>query len=55
MITHKVDLREYCFLSDDIYDYPCVSMGKVLVESIDDVEEMQIMDVSALFCWPCTA
>ena len=40
MITHKVDLHESCMLSDDIYDYPCVSMGKVLVDSIDDVEEM---------------
>jgi hypothetical protein len=27
MITHKVDLHEY--LSDNIYDYPLVSMGKV--------------------------
>merc|ERR1712110_977570 len=44
LITHKVDLHEYCKLTDDIYDYPCVSMGKVLVESIDDVEEMEIMD-----------
>ena len=47
LITHKVDLHEYCKLTDDIYDYPCVSMGKVLVESIDDVEEMEIMDVSS--------
>merc|ERR1712241_1182579 len=44
MITHKVDLHESCLLSDDIMDYPCVSMGKVLVESIDDTEEMEIMD-----------
>ena len=29
LITHKVDLHEYCKLTDDIYDYPCVSMGKV--------------------------
>jgi len=42
MITHKVDLHE--FLGDDIYAYPAVSQGKVMVESIDDVEEMQIMD-----------
>ena len=46
MLTHKVDLHESCRLSDDVYDYPCVSMGKVLVESIDDTEEMEIMDVS---------
>jgi len=42
LITHKVDLHD-C-LSDNIYDYPCVSMGKVKVESIDDEEEMMIMD-----------
>lgn len=46
MITHKIDLHKECLLTDDIYDYPLMSMGKVLVESIDDVEEMQIMDVS---------
>jgi ABC-type dipeptide/oligopeptide/nickel transport system ATPase subunit len=28
MITHKVDLHDY--LSDNIYDYPLMSMGKVL-------------------------
>ncbi len=32
-------------MTEDIYDYPLMSMGKVLVESIDDSEEMQIMDV----------
>ena len=30
--------------SDDIHDYPSVCLGKVTVDSIDDVEEMQIMD-----------
>ena len=40
----KVDLHESCRISDDIYDYPLVSMGKVTVESIDDSEEMMIMD-----------
>merc|ERR1712002_288363 len=44
MITHEVDLHEECKLSDNIYDYPLMSMGKVKVESIDDNEEMQIMD-----------
>ena len=44
MITHKVDLHDTCKLTDDIYDYPLMSMGKVTVDSIDDVEEMQIMD-----------
>ena len=53
MITHKVDLHEACALTDDIHDYPCVSMGKVLVESIDDAEEMQIMDVSLLVVESC--
>ncbi len=41
-----MNVRQECHLSDDIYDYPLMSMGKVLVESIDDSEEMQIMDVS---------
>ncbi|QQP54482.1 Myosin heavy chain 1, partial [Caligus rogercresseyi] len=44
MITHTVDLRESCMLSEDIYDYPLMSMGKVQVDSIDDAEEMNIMD-----------
>merc|ERR1711936_638590 len=44
MITHVVDLHEVCGLSDNIHDYPLMSMGKVKVESIDDDEEMQIMD-----------
>ena len=44
MITHEVDLHEACKLSDNIYDYPLMSMGKVKVDSIDDAEEMQIMD-----------
>eukprot|EP00094_Tigriopus_californicus_P010960 TCALIF_10574-PA protein Name:"Similar to Mhc Myosin heavy chain, muscle (Drosophila melanogaster)" AED:0.06 eAED:0.07 QI:131/0.8/0.63/1/0.8/0.72/11/394/1898 len=44
LMTHKVDLHESCGLSDDIYDYPLMSMGKVKVESIDDGEEMMIMD-----------
>ena len=44
LITHAVDLHEACLLSDNIYDYPLMSMGKVKVESIDDEEEMIIMD-----------
>ena len=44
MITHQIDLHESCKLSDNIYDYPLMSMGKVKVESIEDDEEMQIMD-----------
>merc|ERR1712012_763429 len=30
--------------TDNIYDYPSCCLGKVKVDSIDDVEEMQIMD-----------
>ena len=37
-------MHETCLLSDNIYDYPLMSMGKVKVDSIDDAEEMQIMD-----------
>ena len=44
MITHEIDLHESAGLSDNIYDYPLMSMGKVKVESIDDAEEMMIMD-----------
>ena len=44
MITHEVDLHEVAGLSDNIYDYPLMSMGKVKVDSIDDAEEMMIMD-----------
>ena len=57
-MTHVVDLHESCRLSDDVsrqlygqineilqvHDYPLVCLGKVTVESIDDKEEMQIMD-----------
>ena len=44
LFVSKIDLHDTCKLSDDIYDYPLVSMGKVTVESIDDGEEMMIMD-----------
>jgi len=44
LITHVVDLHELCQLTDNIYDYPSCCLGKVKVDSIDDVEEMQIMD-----------
>ena len=44
LITHEIDLHEICGLSDNIYDYPLMSLGKVKVESIDDAEEMLIMD-----------
>ena len=44
LITHCVDLHETCLLSDNIFDYPSCCLGKVKVESIDDTEEMQIMD-----------
>merc|ERR1719489_405753 len=44
LITHEIDMHETCKLTDNIYDYPLMSMGKVKVDSIDDNEEMQIMD-----------
>ena len=44
LITHEVDLHEACLLSDNIHDYPSCAMGKVKVDSIDDNEEMMIMD-----------
>ena len=41
-------MHETCKLTDNIYNYPLMSMGKVKVDSIDDNEEMQIMDEA--FC-----
>jgi myosin heavy subunit len=38
------DLRTKCLLSDDIYDYSYVSMGKTTVASIDDNEELEFTD-----------
>jgi len=35
------DLKEKCFLSDNILDYWYVSQGKITVPSIDDREDMQ--------------
>ena len=35
-----------CFLTDDIYDYPWQSKGKVTVASIDDKEDMEYAHVS---------
>ncbi len=40
-----------CSLSDNIYDYPFVSQGKVTVPSIDDSEEMQMADVRSFENW----
>merc|ERR1712142_254556 len=37
----KDGLRNMCHLSDDIYDYVYVSMGKTKVDSIDDNEELE--------------
>merc|ERR1712168_1663213 len=34
-------MKKMCFLSDDIYDYPWQSKGKVTVASIDDKEDME--------------
>jgi len=38
------DLKEKCFLSNDIRDYWYVSQGKLTVPSIDDREDMQFAD-----------
>merc|ERR1711899_469451 len=38
------DIKEKCFLSNDIYDYWWVSQGKTTVPSIDDKEEMMFAD-----------
>jgi myosin heavy chain 6/7 len=38
------DLKEKCFLSNDILDYWFVSQGKLTVPSIDDKEDMQYAD-----------
>ena len=38
------DLKSKCCLTDDIYDYSYVSMGKVTVASIDDNEELEFTD-----------
>merc|ERR1712180_383245 len=40
MSDHVDYLKKMCFLSDDIYDYPWQSKGKVTVPSIDDKEDM---------------
>merc|ERR1712180_152304 len=40
MSDHVDYLKKMCSLSDDIYDYPWQSQGKVTVESIDDKEDM---------------
>merc|ERR1712213_60174 len=38
------DLKEKCFLTDNILDYWYVSQGKLTVPSIDDKEDMQFAD-----------
>jgi len=41
MSDHVKTLKKMCHLSDNIYDYPWQSQGKVTVESIDDREDME--------------
>merc|ERR1712106_1140812 len=41
MSDHVDYLKKMCMLSDDIYDYPWQSKGKVTVASIDDREDME--------------
>jgi myosin heavy subunit len=38
------DMKAKCLLTDDIYDYSYVSMGKTTVASIDDNEELEFTD-----------
>ena len=40
----KTLLLEQLIIHFDFSDYPSCCLGKVKVDSIDDVEEMQIMD-----------
>merc|ERR1719446_1594200 len=45
MMSNQVKgLKELCLLSDNIYDYPLQSQGKVTVPSIDDAEDMEFCD-----------
>merc|ERR1719219_365492 len=44
MSDYLKDLKGYCKLSNDIYDYHFVSQGKITVASIDDGEEMMFTD-----------
>ncbi|XP_023159145.1 myosin heavy chain, muscle isoform X33 [Ceratitis capitata] len=37
-------VKEYCMLSNNIYDYRIVSQGKTTIPSVDDAEEYQIVD-----------
>merc|ERR1712106_45124 len=41
MSDHVDYLKKMCMLTDDIYDYPWQSKGKVTVASIDDREDME--------------
>ncbi|CAL4093514.1 unnamed protein product, partial [Meganyctiphanes norvegica] len=41
MSGHVDQLTTMCYLSDEIYDYPWQSKGKVTVPSIDDREDME--------------
>ncbi|XP_012254789.1 myosin heavy chain, muscle isoform X12 [Athalia rosae] len=38
------NLKQICFLSDNIYDYYNVSQGKITIPSMDDGEECQLTD-----------
>jgi hypothetical protein len=33
-----------CALSDNIYDYPTVSQGKLTIPNVDDGEELELTD-----------
>jgi hypothetical protein len=35
-------------LTDNIYDYPTVSQGKLTIPNVDDGEELELTDVSKI-------
>jgi hypothetical protein len=37
-----------CALTDNIYDYPTVSQGKLTIPNVDDGEELELTDVSKI-------
>uniref|UniRef100_A0A1I8QBT0 Myosin heavy chain, muscle n=1 Tax=Stomoxys calcitrans TaxID=35570 RepID=A0A1I8QBT0_STOCA len=37
-------VKEYCLLTDNVYDYHIVSQGKITVASIDDADEFTLTD-----------
>jgi len=46
MSDYVPSLKSMCKLTDDIYNYPWQSQGKVTVESIDDKEDMEFAHIA---------